>query len=132
MGASNDVLLLNNVFKNSIQEKVLLFNGGPSMFFNENSFDINRPFEAQNISNFFFHVRNIWWLVVATSVIFSSKSFKVSQMEMTYGREATKTTKSAFWRQKQWVDMSGSKLIFWVLGWILCSLHSPSFTRYPL
>ena len=59
MGASNDVLLLNNVFKNSIQEKVLLFNGGPSMFFNENSFDINRPFEAQNISNFFFHVRNI-------------------------------------------------------------------------
>ena len=59
MGASNDVLLLNNVFKNSIQEKVLLFNGGPSVFFNENSFDINRPFEAQNISNFFFHVRNI-------------------------------------------------------------------------
>ena len=59
MGASNDVLLLNNVFKNSIQEKVLLFNGGPSMFFNENSFNINRPFEAQNISNFFFHVRNI-------------------------------------------------------------------------
>ena len=59
MGASNDVLLLNNVFKNSIQEKVLLFNGGPSMFFNENSFDINRPFEAQNISNFFFHIRNI-------------------------------------------------------------------------
>lgn len=59
MGASNDVFLLNNVFKNSIQEKVLLFNGGPSMFFNENSFDINRPFEAQNISNFFFHIRNI-------------------------------------------------------------------------
>lgn len=59
MGASNDVLLFNNVFKNSIQEKVLLFNGGPSMFFNENSFDINRPFEAQNISYFFFHIRNI-------------------------------------------------------------------------
>ena len=59
MGASNDVFLLNNVFKNSIQEKVLLFNGCPSMFFNENSFDINRPFEAQNISNFFFHIRNI-------------------------------------------------------------------------